>query len=144
MNPFEDIRTRMKNVRDNINDVLKESIRENADVIESKITEQLSRGERGDGKNLPDYAPRSVTQFGKRPGPMTLFDTGRFYLAIEVVVLDDGFTIRNNDSKATMLAATYGREIIELQPESFLDISNDVLTESIMFNINRVYAYGSI
>jgi hypothetical protein len=144
MNPFDDIRMRVRNVRDNIGTILRESIRESAPVIEDKITEQLGRGERGDGAMLPDYSPVSVNNYGKRPGPMTLNDKGDFWRAVEVVWEDDGFTIRNNDWKATKLALTYGREIIEIQPESFLDIRNDILTDVIMFNINRVFVYGSI
>jgi hypothetical protein len=144
MNPFDDIRQRVHALRSNINIVLRESIRESAPVIEDKITDQLGRGERGDGEMLPDYSPVSVSNYGKRPGPMTLHDTGDFWQAVTVVVFDDGFGIVNNDWKAPKLALTYGKEIIQLQPESFMAIQSEILTETIMFNINRFIVYGNI
>jgi hypothetical protein len=134
----------MTAVRENMNSILMESIRESAPVIEDKITEQLSRGERGDGELLPEYSPTSVFKYGKPPGPMILKDQGDFWQAVTVEVDDTGFRIVNNDWKAPKLALTYGREIIEIQTGSFTEIKSDILTPVILSNINRVFIYGGI
>lgn len=143
-NPFHEIRNRVLSVRDNIDIILRESVRESASVIEDKIIEQLERGERGDGEKLPDYSPVSVAVYGKRPGPMTLRDTGDYHMDHFVTVDDDGFEIRNRNWKTPKLAMMYGREILELQSTSFMDIKSDILTESIFMNINRFILYGKL
>jgi hypothetical protein len=144
MNPFEDLRTKMDAIRAGIGEILKESVREAAPVIEDEIIAQLKRGERGDGQSLPDYSPTSVFKYGKRPGPMTLEDTGDYHRGHTVIVDDDGFEIRNTDWKTPKLAMTYGREILDLQSQSFDVIKNDFLTDAIMFNINRFLVHGNV
>lgn len=144
VSPFDQLRAKMNAIRAGMPLILSESVRESAPVIEDEIIGQLKRGERGDGSMLPDYSPVSVSVYGKRPGPMTLEDTGDFHRAIVVVADESGFAIMNNDWKAPKLAFHYGSEILEIQTESFDIIKRDILTPVMIANINRFIAYGSI
>ena len=143
LDPFKEVMARMDAIRANITEILKESVREAAPVIEDKIIEQLKRGERGDGQMLPDYSPVSVAVFGKRPGPMTLEDTGDFHRRVTVVVDDNGFTITDTDWKTPKLAMMYGREILELQLISFDQLKPEILNDVIFTNIGK-YLNGQL
>lgn len=79
---------------------------------------QLDRGERADGSSLPNYSPNSVAFFGKRPGPMNLHHTGRFWQGITAIVDDDGVEFVGKDIKTAMLQLRYGDDIIGLSEES--------------------------
>lgn len=66
----------------------------------------MSRGERADGSKFPDYSPRSVLEFGKRPGPWTLRNTGEFYKLIQIVRIDStGWELSSLDEKTTLIKA---------------------------------------
>ena len=95
--------------------------------IEDKITEQLSRGERGDGSKLPNYSPVSVAVYGKPAGPSKLFDQGDFYRGVSVEVTRDGIIIYDTDGKSEMLEIRYGAEILLLQEQSIDEINRDVI-----------------
>jgi hypothetical protein len=95
------------------------------EVAEDLVTKKLSHGQRADGQFLPDYSPVSVTVFGKRPGPMTLEDTGDFYRGIALQVHDDGIEILGTDIKTDMLVYHYGEEILGLSEESLADLCDN-------------------
>src|SRR5690242_18820939 len=61
-------------------------------------TDQLFQGKQADGGFLPDYSERSVTVFGKPPGPMRLFETGAFYRGFFVKVEKDKAVFGSTDS----------------------------------------------
>lgn len=81
-------------------------------VAEQK--KQLAQGLRSDDTLMPEYSFRSVFQYGKTPGPITLYDTGAFYSGILFDVRSDIYIMDSADSKTTMLENRYGREILGL------------------------------
>lgn len=95
--------------------------------IEDKITEQLSRGERGDGSKLPNYSPVSVAKYGKPAGAIRLFDQGDFYRGVTVEADAQGMTIDDTDWKTPKLTERYGDEILQLQDRSREELNDDVL-----------------
>ncbi len=95
--------------------------------IEDKVTEQLARGERGDGTKLPNYSPVSVAKFGKPAGPIRLFDQGDFYQGVHVEADAQGIAIDDTDWKTPKLTEIYGDEILTLQERSISELNEDVL-----------------
>lgn len=110
-------------------DILKDSVNEAAPMIEDKIIEQLERGERGDGVSMPDYSPVSVAVYGKRPGPMTLNDTGAFHRGITVKADEQGVEVTNNNWKTAMLELRYTDKIMAIQDRSFKELTPDIFDE---------------
>jgi len=100
---------------------------------------QMFKGVRSDDSIMPNYAPISVTQYGKPPGPIKLFDTGAFYAGIKVDVRQDIFIIDSSDPKSTMLKRRYGGNIfglgtaatqaylLTLEPVFIQTVKNDLL-----------------
>lgn len=103
--------------------------------IEDKITEQLQRGERGDGKVLRNYSPVSVAKFGKPAGPIKLFDQGYFYKAVTVYAEADGIIIADLDPKAPMLLEEFGDEILDLQEKSIEELQHEVIIPTLQSKI---------
>lgn len=63
-------------------------------VIWLNQNNQLQFGKLPNGQTLPDYSERSVSEFGKRPGPWTLENTGEFYASMLVAVSEDAIELR--------------------------------------------------
>lgn len=113
-------------------DLLKEAgdaINATSFVAEDLITDQLRRGTRSDGTELPDYSRVSVDVYGKDPGPIKLKDTGAFYQGIKVTAAGQVIDYTSTDSKTDDLELRYstGRgSILKLSEESraeyFLDL----------------------
>lgn len=51
------------------------------------------------GKSLGDYSATSVNKFGKRPGHIQMYETGKFYASIKVKTAKDGVIIEANTIK---------------------------------------------
>jgi hypothetical protein len=80
--------------------------------------EQMARGERSDGSSLPNYSPVSVSVFGKRPGPWTLYDTGDFYAGRFAELHEGSITIGSTDPKEELIEKKAGSNIWGLQDEN--------------------------
>lgn len=90
----------------NLKAAIVETVKAKREVIADLQATQMSRGERADGSKLPDYSPRSVQVFGKRPGPWTLRDTGEFYRLIQIVRIDStGWQLSSLDEKTNLIQA---------------------------------------
>jgi len=68
-------------------------------VIEDMNTQQLAKGIGSDGAELPHYSDVSVEKYGKRPGAMTMKDTGDFYDSIKMKLKGNNITLISNDYK---------------------------------------------
>lgn len=85
--------------------------------------EQLRKGERSDGSELPEYSDYS--KFLGKEGNIKLFDTGYFYESIEAVVVGESIAILSNPikrdeitGKITNLKEVYEPEIIGISKEN--------------------------
>jgi len=68
---------------------------------------------------MPDYSERSINEFGKKPGPWRLKETGAFYLGITVKDINEkGWTLTSTDSKTAMLEKKAGKRIFGLNDET--------------------------
>lgn len=84
----------------------KRSMIDTKDVLLDLNVEQLHKGQKSDGRFMPDYSPVSVEVYGKPPGPIKLYDTGAFYRGF---MLDIGsiLAITSSDDKTDMLFKRY-------------------------------------
>jgi hypothetical protein len=128
-------------IRDALPEILAEVITENATLIEDANIAQLQEGKRADGSYLPDYSPVSVSKFGKRPGPMTLEQTGRFHRGrtVKVYKAQKFVEIIGTDPKTGKLEALYGLNIIGVPEEFIEDFCQNVILPSILEKINKRY-----
>lgn len=78
---------------------------EDAAVDEQRY--QLSQGLKADGTYQPDYSPRSVSVYGKTPGPIKLYDKGGFYRGLKVEVSGELFKLYSIDEKNDYLDGLY-------------------------------------
>lgn len=90
-----------------INEVFDETLEELADINRDRMLD----GVKANGVKMPDYSARSVSEFGKLPGPIRLLDTGEFQEAIKVTRTGDVLITESLDSKNDMLVLHYGEEI---------------------------------
>jgi hypothetical protein len=68
---------------------------------------QLAQGLKADDTFQPDYSPRSVSVYGKEPGPIKLKDTGAYYAGLAIDVQGDKFSIFSTDIKNDYLEGKY-------------------------------------
>lgn len=109
-----------------INKATENALRARGDDISELNREQLRRGQDVSGASLPPYSARSVTEFGKPPGAIKLFDKGDYYGAIKPEFADKSFMVTDTDSKAEMLEMDYG-VVIGLQADSINELAQDAL-----------------
>jgi len=109
-----------------INEAALKSFSDNQRAATDLNTDQLYHGKQADGGFLPDYSQRSVTVFGKPPGPMRLFETGAFYRGFFVKVDKTKAVFGSNDSKTEKLTKAFGQdEIFGLTKENLTDFSRN-------------------
>lgn len=90
-----------------INEAFDETLDELADINRDRMLD----GVKANWVKMPDYSARSVTEFGKLPGPIRLYDTGEFQQAIKVTREGDVLITESLDSKNDLLVYNYGEEI---------------------------------
>lgn len=105
---------KLRDIRDNIEVLIREVLEESATLIEDMIISQLEQGMDGDGNFLPDYSPVSVFKYGKPPGPIKLYDTGDFYRNVFIEVFDNAFVTDDKDPKRDKLVLEFGSAIVKL------------------------------
>jgi hypothetical protein len=88
------------------------------EIIRLNTEDQLFQdGVDSTGADLPDYSDASINVYGKRPGHMTLKDTGEFYQSFVVRVDRSGINIIADTQKDDKDLLEYG-EIIGLTEEN--------------------------
>jgi hypothetical protein len=98
-----------------LNDVIKRSIDNNADLISDLIGHQLDQGLDGQGKDLGEYAN---FEYKGRWSPVDLKLTGAFRQSIVPGTYKDFFEMTASDPKTEKLTTWYGEAIIDLSDEA--------------------------
>lgn len=111
------------------------AIEETADDYTRLQRQQLSKGIKADGTNMPDYSPTSVKR-GKPPGPIKLYDTGAFYQGILVDVRKEAIVVTSADSKIGILEDRYGTDILGHASQSKIEYK-EVLQPEIVKEIKK-------
>lgn len=111
-------------------------------IIDLNQQNQLQHGINGLGEKLPDYSERSVSVFGKRPGPFTLEDTGDFYESFEVILEPDGFLIEADgikfDFEPVDLVALYDPLGLTKQSvDIFVDVLLPLIRKTILHEVTK-------
>lgn len=103
-------------LRDNLNAIIQEVVIKERKFIAELNKDQLRKGEKADGSDMPNYVANSKSP--SAPGKIKLFDTGDFYDGITPIVEDDEFDMIGFDDKTNLLTWKYGNEILGLTEES--------------------------
>lgn len=136
MSELEILRDKLYAIKKGMPELVLEVLEDNASLIEDLNIEQMRRGERVDGSKLPNYSPGSVRRFGKRPGPMTLEDTGKYYRGITAKFNRSFAEIIGMDSKTSMLEKRYG-DTTGLQEASIDIVVNEMLAPGLIEKIGN-------
>lgn len=136
---LENLTDTLRTIQRDMPALIAEVIEDNERAIREMNIEQLQEGQRSDGSTLPNYSIASVRKFGKRPGPMTLEDTGAFYRGIRVRANKTFAEIIGTDPKTGMLEAIYDLTIIGLSEENLERLKFDILVPGLIAKINAKY-----
>jgi len=136
---LENIADTLRKIQQDLPALIGEVIEDNEDLIRQMNIEQLQEGKRSDGSTLPNYSIGSVQKFGKRPGPMTLEDTGAFHRGIRVRAGKTFAEIIGTDPKTGMLEALYDLTIIGLSEDNTERLKFEILVPGLIDKINAKY-----
>lgn len=136
---LENIVEKLATIREDLPALIAEVLEENASLLEDMNIEQLRDGKRADGSTLPDYSPVSVSKYGKRPGPMTLEDTGKFHRGITVRTNLAFAEIIGLDSKTGKLEALYGIDIVGIPIDRMDEVKFNILLPGLREKIRAKY-----
>jgi len=78
-------------------------------IIQLNQEQLMNEGVNADGTPTGDYSPASVEFFGKRPGHITLFDTGKFYESMKFKNGSGEFSIFADTLKDGMIEKMYAQ-----------------------------------
>lgn len=120
---------------------LPQVLKELKPIIEDLNIAQLQKGQRPDGTYLPDYSPRSVSVFGKTPGPMTMHETGAFYRGMNLIVENSEMKMTDTDPKTEMLEENYG-PLRGISKASLKTLKNDYLVEELGIKTKNYVKFG--
>lgn len=129
MKPFAAIEIQVKQFRKvDINTILNSVMEEPS--IQSQIIDlnyaQLDKGLEADGTFMGNYSRVSVEKFGKRPGPIRLYDTGATRESFKVRADRDSFVITGNmDLHGVALDVIYPKAL-GLSNESVAEIVPEI------------------
>lgn len=128
--------SRLRKFKPVLEDALKQEVERNWYYLTECIRMQLYAGLDGyDNELRPLYAQRTIKRKQRKGQPtdrVTLKDTGKFYLSLDVEFDDNGFRIVSDDGKSKYLIAKYGEPIFRLSNEDlsrFLNAIRPALAE---------------
>jgi len=123
-----DVVRRLRQLREEIPQMIVEVLEDNRTLIEDLNIAQLQRGERVDGSIQDDYSPTSVFKYGKPPGPIRLFDTGAFYRGVTLEIFTRSFQMIGRDIKTDFLERGRFGEVVGLTEDTKFEVIETILT----------------
>lgn len=130
--------TRLEKLKANLTTLVEESF----DDVKTKAAElnreQLSKGLKASGKELPPYSVSS--QKRGKTGLIKLYDTGAFYGGIGALAESNKVIFFSDDSKSTMLQQKYGDDILGLTKESKIKFKPE-MQAAMVENVKQI-VYG--
>ena len=143
MATIADFSKRLNKVIKEMPTLIKESVKENDDVIIDTITEQqLQKGIRGDGQKIGEYKNKDYQKYKKQINPQArgfvdLKLEGDFYKGF--VIKEDGNfqTVISKDDKSEKLEKKYGSEIYILTDKNHQKIVKDYILPTLLINIKN-------
>lgn len=141
---------RLRKYREILDEELKTEIMRNKDVILKMITEEqlYDLGIEGRGIKIWSYQPytaRTIRKKHKKGQPydrVTLKDTGKFYLSLDIKFDEHGFYVTSSDGKAEVLLEKYGKTIFRLTNANLKILLNDYIRPSLKEKFKAYIQYG--
>ncbi len=96
--------------------IIANALEENKEIAADLITDQLTRGIKGDGEELANYRSREYAEFKKSIGSVSspvadLKLTGAYHRSIMLEVSGEEAAVTSDDQKDLELSLKYGEEI---------------------------------
>jgi len=104
-------------------------IKDNAGLIKTRLTEQLTVGENGQSTDIGKYKSNWYARLKRNMGSQAPFRTvdlkysGDLYKGLEVAISQDSVSIDSKVSYSKYQIERYGKSIYEIQDENQKDIS---------------------
>lgn len=118
MESIRSFRQKFRNI--NLKAAIVETVKVKSELIADLQATQMNKGERADGSSFPNYSIRSVQEFGKKPGPWKLYDTGSFYRLIKIIRIDSrGWELTSLDDKTGLIKAKVRNKLGTSQDKVF-------------------------
>lgn len=142
---------RLRKYKDILDGELRDEIIRNKEVILKMITEEqlYNLGIEGRGIEIWSYQPytaSTVKRKRKKGQPydrVTLKDTGKFYLSLDIQFDDSGFYVTSSDEKANALLEKYGKTIFRLTNENLKTLLNDYIRPSLKEKFKAYIKHGT-
>jgi hypothetical protein len=115
MNPILAIRDKLLSFSNVLEISVRDEMIKHRKFIVELNKEQLMKGQKGDGTDMPNYVPNSKQPSAQ--GKITLFDKGDFHSGIDALFGEEGFDLVGLDEKTWFLVKRYGN-ILNLTDES--------------------------
>lgn len=136
MNIIESAVAKLRTVKDEMPRFIAEVLEENATLIEDLNIKQLQAGTKLDGSPFPDYSKGSVSKYRKKPGPMTMHNTGALYRGVRARVQGQNLVIDDTDEKTAFLEKRYG-PFIGLQDISIEELKQQILLSELQKKVSQ-------
>jgi len=144
MRLITDLRDRLQYMQDDmyvfVEDIIRDIENNNHNAITNTNAQiQLhEKGETREGVSIADYMPYSpfTVEIKKSKGQpydrVTLQDTGDFHKSFYIEYQGDGFEIKADDWKTSMLVRDYGKEILGLNDENVEELLREYIHPKLM------------
>lgn len=149
MNIISSLAAKLKRIQQDMPYLIRLVVNENATLLEDMNIAQLEKGQRADGVTLRDYSDRSVRVYGKPPGPIKLFETGKFYRGITVQTIGKTIDVGNTDPKyrgpaspdGNSLAEEFGEDIVGISKENQGVFAREILRPELIKKVRERLSY---
>lgn len=126
---------KIEKIINGIEGMIRQEANENRNFMGDLNREQLLRGEKSDGSEMPNYVEDSKQP--QAPGKVVLFETGDFHRGIEPILKEKNYFFDSEDGKADLMAHNYGAKIYGLTDESKKKLRLK-LTPGVKERINKI------
>lgn len=105
MNAIEETISRLKKIKKSAKTEAENIVKSNPNLLSDLNRQQLSKGEKADGSDMPLYVPDSKAP--KAPGKIKLFDKGSYTKEIKPLFSGVGVDMTSTDRKKRFLDPKY-------------------------------------
>ena len=141
MDVFEQAKRTVSELKQSLNQIVKETFEKNGYVIkEIQTQKQLYQGEDSKGSFIrPAYKPMTIRIKMKKGQPtdrVTLKDTGKFYNNIKVIANETFVEVTTSIEYSKELFKKYGNNILGIQEELLRDFAEQYILPNIKHSFN--------
>ncbi len=126
---------KIENILNGIEGIIRTEANENRNFMADLNRDQLLRGEKSDGSEMPNYVKDSKQP--QAPGKIVLFETGDFHQGIKPILNEKKYLFDGDDDKTDLMIHNYGAKIFGLTDESKKEL-REKLTPGVKERIRKI------